>query len=66
MRCCRIAQAQEDLYNQRLQEIYHVKHTGGDGEGLGEPIRYGVWVIVGQYRDLVLNDQSNLQTRIIQ
>lgn len=43
-----------------------MKHTGGDGEGLGEPIRYGVWVIVGQCRDLVLNDQSNLQTRIIQ
>ncbi|OXG71453.1 hypothetical protein C349_07178 [Cryptococcus neoformans var. grubii Br795] len=47
-----IAQAQEDLYNQRLQEIYHVKHTGGDGEGLGEPIRYGVWVIVESFNEI--------------
>lgn len=66
MRCCRIAQAQEDLYNQRLQEIYHVNHTGGDGEGSSEPIRYGVWVVLGQYHNLALINQSDLQTRIVQ
>lgn len=65
MRQCRIAQAQEDLYCQRLQEVYHVKHTRGDGEGLSEPIRYGVWVVLGQYRHLALVDLADLQTRIV-
>lgn len=47
-----IAQAQEDLYCQRLQEIYHVKHTRGDGEGLSEPIRYGVWVVLESFNEI--------------
>lgn len=65
MRQCRIAQAQGDLYCQRLQEIYNAKHTRGDGEGLSEPIRYGVWIVVGQYHHLTLVDPADLQTRII-
>nr|ODN98597.1 hypothetical protein L204_02561 [Cryptococcus depauperatus CBS 7855] len=42
-----IAQAQEDLYKQRTDEFYkHVRDVRGPGEGLGEPIQYGVWVLV--------------------
>lgn len=42
-----------------------MKHTRGDGEGLSEPIRYGVWVVLGQYRHLALVDLADLQTRIV-
>ncbi|WVQ73811.1 hypothetical protein IAR50_003392 [Cryptococcus sp. DSM 104548] len=48
-----IAQAQEDLYQQRLEEFYsHVKGSRSPGEGSSEPIRYGVWVIVEPFHKL--------------
>jgi dual specificity MAP kinase phosphatase len=43
----RIARAQEELWQQRMTEFYcHMMRAGG--EGLNEPVRYGVWVLVGK------------------
>ncbi|ODO06333.1 hypothetical protein L198_01565 [Cryptococcus wingfieldii CBS 7118] len=48
-----IAQAQEDLYQQRSEEFYsHVKDSRNPGEGSSEPIRYGVWVVVEPFHKL--------------
>ncbi|KAK4688792.1 hypothetical protein P7C73_g1321, partial [Tremellales sp. Uapishka_1] len=41
----RIAQAQEDLWQQRMSEFYHYVQRE-KGEGLNQPVRYGVWVLV--------------------
>lgn len=44
----RVAQAQEDVWNERMEEYYrHVEQV--EGEGLNTPIRYGVWVVVGEW-----------------
>jgi dual specificity MAP kinase phosphatase len=43
----RIAQAQEEVWHHRMEEYYrHV--VRGEGEGLNMPVRYGVWVVVGE------------------
>lgn len=43
----RIAEAQEDLYQARMKE-YYMQQERGEGEGLNQPIRYGVWVVLGK------------------
>ncbi|WVQ78690.1 hypothetical protein IAT38_000777 [Cryptococcus sp. DSM 104549] len=49
----KVAKAQETLYNERMHEFYrHVKDSRGPGEGLGEPLRYGVWVVVEPFTKL--------------
>ncbi|EIW69112.1 hypothetical protein TREMEDRAFT_44314 [Tremella mesenterica DSM 1558] len=40
-----IALAQHDLWQQRM-EGYYRSHGQGQGEGFGEPVRYGVWIVV--------------------
>lgn len=41
-----IAESQERLYNERMKDFYVHHQDRGEGEGLGEPVRYGVWVLV--------------------
>jgi dual specificity MAP kinase phosphatase len=43
-----IAHAQDELYQQRMDEFYqHVAgHRGEGGEGIDRPVKYGVWVLV--------------------
>lgn len=53
----KVAKAQEELWNFRMADYYtHV--MSGSGEGVNEPVRYGVWVVVGEScmtsEDLVL------------
>jgi dual specificity MAP kinase phosphatase len=43
-----LAIAQEEVYISRMEEWYS-KFARGQGEGLSEPLRYGVWVLVGKY-----------------
>lgn len=45
----RISQAQEDLYNERWHSFYSQRNIDGTGEGIDRPVRYGVWVVVGEY-----------------
>ena len=47
-----IAQAQQELYDMRMEEYYR-SHGSGVGEGFAEPVRYGVWVVVGECLCLV-------------
>jgi dual specificity MAP kinase phosphatase len=42
-----VAVAQEQLWRVRMEE-YFALQARGEGEGLGEPVRYGVWVVVGE------------------
>lgn len=43
-----IAHAQEEMWQRRMQEFYsHV--VNGEGEGINRPVRYGVWVVVGEW-----------------
>jgi len=46
-----VAVAQEELWKARMEE-YYARHAKGQGEGLGEPVRYGVWVLVEPFRKL--------------
>jgi dual specificity MAP kinase phosphatase len=65
----RIAEAQEDLYQIRMDEFYSLQNRGV-GEGLSEPIRYGVWVLVEPFHqverfcpDLVMIDSQGRTTQ---
>lgn len=42
-----VAQAQEDLYQFRLNDYYRCLGACGTLEGVEAPVRYGVWCIVG-------------------
>ncbi|KAL7419781.1 tyrosine/serine/threonine protein phosphatase pps1 [Cryptotrichosporon argae] len=42
----KIAQAQDNLYRQRMAEFYAHVTSRGQGEGLDRPVRYGVWIVV--------------------
>lgn len=41
-----IAEAQADLYKQRMEEFYAHVQGRESGEGLDRPVKYGVWVLV--------------------
>lgn len=42
-----IAQAQEQLWQQRMRDFYSL--AGRNKDEVNEPVRYGVWVLVGEF-----------------
>ncbi|WOO78923.1 Dual specificity protein phosphatase PPS1 [Vanrija pseudolonga] len=47
-----VANAQDELYQQRLHEFYEHFSGRGEGEGLDRPVKYGVWVLVEPFAKL--------------
>jgi dual specificity MAP kinase phosphatase len=63
-----VAQAQENLYQFRMEDYYQHVADGSAQEGIDKPVRYGVWCIVGklplpQDKDLQLINRTIPQTR---
>lgn len=64
-----IANAQDELYRQRMDEFYVHCQGRGEGEGINRPVKYGVWVLVEPFSkverfcpDLVNIDSNGTQT----
>jgi dual specificity MAP kinase phosphatase len=43
-----VAQAQEDMYQFRMDDYYRHVEDGSAQEGVSRPVKYGVWCIVGK------------------
>jgi dual specificity MAP kinase phosphatase len=44
-----VAQAQEDMYQFRMDDYYRHVEDGTAAEGVSRPVKYGVWCIVGEF-----------------
>jgi dual specificity MAP kinase phosphatase len=51
-----VAQAQEELYQFRMDDYYRHVEDGSAEEGVNRPVKYGVWCIVGKSALLIFVD----------
>jgi dual specificity MAP kinase phosphatase len=56
-----VAQAQGDMYQFRMDDYYRHVEDGSAAEGVGRPVKYGVWCIVGEKLQFLSGTHAHVQ-----